>query len=341
MTQPFKSKTCLIFGMDGFDLCVSINLTLYYASLGFRVFLSRTLFPADVLVLTRYQFPIEGCPKDFFKDIPLETPIHIYPYVGIHPRCFESALQGRPVTVFAPSEELRCNDTAGFTQIISFPPVWVPFWARRSEERVFPIVHIGNLKKRGEFADGWPECEALIHALSRADAHCWGSHGWENVSEVPNRHGELPIFEVPEVYARTKIALGLMYPYQRQSKTISSRFFQAPLCGAPILSEKDTRTDIPGVLPCGLDDIELKIQLVKKSHDEIQQEAITYWEQKRLYLNQQIMASFSNNPPLSTGKSPQDLTPVPEVFTAILQRTFGDHLLFLGDHTTAFGFSSL
>ena len=49
MTQPFKSKTCLIFGMDGFDLCVSINLTLYYASLGFRVFLSRTLFPADVL----------------------------------------------------------------------------------------------------------------------------------------------------------------------------------------------------------------------------------------------------------------------------------------------------
>ena len=337
MTQPFKSKTCLIYGMDGFDLCVSINLTLFYASLGFRVFLSRTLFPADVIVISRYSFPSEGCSKDFFQDIPHETPIHIYPYVGVHPACMENALQGRPVTIFTPSQELRCNDAAGFTQVISFPPVWSPFWARRSEQRVFPMVHIGNLKKRGEFADGWPECEALITALSRPDAHCWGAFGWEDLHQVPHRHGELPIFDVPEIYARTQFALGLMYPFQRQTKTISSRFFQAPLCGAPVFSEKDTRTDIPGVFSCGLDDIESKIQLVSKSHEEIQQDAITFWEQQRLFLNQSVLDSFRCNPPLSFGKHPYERKPITEVFTAIRQRTFGDDLLFLGDHTSNFG----
>jgi len=290
-----RRKSCVIVGQDGWDIDVLVNLTFFYASYGFRVFFSKKPEPADLIVIMRFD-PTSSL---VFDNINTNTPIHIYPYVGYKPEAQVQQIKQFPVSIFAPSDSLLVDSELIF-QRIAFPPVYIPFWSRYSEEREFEFVHIGNLK-RINGTGTWREAEELIKVLQNEKAHVWG-RGWNQVINISNWHGPVGILRVPNIYSRTKYALGLMYPYQIRSRTISGRFWQAPLCGAALVCENSVRQVIPGVYPIGLDNIEHKICGIIDEPTKIQDQAKRFWEGKWSELKEMVTQSLELMPPLETGR---------------------------------------
>jgi hypothetical protein len=201
-----------------------------------------------------------------------------------------------PVSIFAPSENLMAKN--GFVyQTVMFPPVYVPFWKRKIRSSRYKFVHIGNLKKI-ENNSIWPEWSELVQGLQAKNAHVWGK-GWGKYN-VATWHGKLLLSKVPHIYAQTKYALGLMYPYQVRMKTISGRFWQAPLCGAAVICEKNINMQIPGIFPIGfscLNNDNLLKNLIPDRYD-IQLAATEFWENQWNDCKKKVRESLLRAPAL-------------------------------------------
>jgi hypothetical protein len=322
------APTCLMLGIDGYDPCVTANLILLYTTLGFNVFLGKEPYPADLIVWTRYGSDGAERRKELFSKIASDTPIHIYSYVGRNPDLIAPELDRFPVSVFAPSEKLLSSNQRWYQQIV-LPPVFSQLWSKSDPERVCEVVHIGNYKARNEYEAGWEEQQYLVQAVCSPRVHVWGTLGWENVSGIKNWHGELPLFSVPEVYARSEFALGLMYPFQIESETYSSRFWQAPLCGAKLICETDVRQVFPGIYPVGLKNWEVKLTWFKEDSELIREQAVAFWDAKLKETAAAVFESLSFFPSRRDGKSPESMLPMPNPYQAFRNNVFTGEYLYI------------
>lgn len=292
--------TCVIVGEDGHDACVTSNLILFYVELGFKVFLSKTIIPADLVVITRFH---ENSALEA-KSLQKGTPIHIYPYVGEHPEELCKKLADFPVTIFSPSAALL-PQIGGTLNFLVPPPVAPSFWFGTSPiEREYRFAHIGHLKPPSK--EPWKEREDLIAALGHPESYVWG-RGWEKLANIAHPNDEISIDLVSKTYGRSKFALGLMYPFQIKSQTFSSRVWQAPLAGAALIGEKSMVAPFPGVYPLGLDGLEEKAATIKETPAEIQCQALAFWTAHWCQMRLRVFESFYYAPPRNSGVMPSDL----------------------------------
>jgi hypothetical protein len=274
-SEVARQPKCVIVGQDGYDGCVLTNLMALYTELGFSTYCSRSIESADLVVISRWE---EDKPLSD-PGLPRDIPIHIFPYVGILAHKVAANFKEHPVSLFAPSRVLMDGVQCTFGAEV-LPPVRVPLWYRRGLERSYEFVHIGNFKRCPDGLENWPDLTFLIEALKNDSAHLWGGLGWEQVAGIKNWHKEenVHVVEVPDLYAKTRFALGLMYPYQLERGTFSSRFWQAPLCGAALIAERGIRRNFPGVFSIGLDDLKAKAAKIALTPEEIQKSALLFWD---------------------------------------------------------------
>ena len=293
---PWNGATCAVIGSDGFDTCVALNLLLTYTKLGFKTFLSNNLVPADLVVIIRYGDSLPNEWEEASKKIPPKTPIHIYPYVGYHADFLVPFLSQCPITVFAPSRQLFVENS-GWDNRLALTPVWTKFWSRPVKERQYKFVHVGNCKSRGIPEASWPEEQELISSLRRADTHLWGTHGWDLISGIANWHGAIPVVSLSDLYSVADFALGLMYPFQFEAGTYSSRYWQAPLCGTRLIIEKKSKARFPGVYALGTSNLDEAVTLISETAEEVQRKAVEFWNIECTATVSQILNSLETNPP--------------------------------------------
>lgn len=266
-----------MYGHDGFDVDVLRNLQSLYSGLNFKIAISRTLIPADILVIQR--------PPSAALDLSQYGAVHLYDYVANDLTTLLRSCGDHPgLLIFASSSARREQLVEKFPELsekidVSPPPVDTRLWISRNlyEEAKFDLVHIGNHKPY--YSDGNDVYAAqFLGLLQNGGVHVWGA-GWDGLIDAGHWHGRSSIAKVSSIYASSRIALGMMYPHQR-SVSLSGRFWHAPLNGCQLISEPSIFADaVPGVLSsdyahppaAGLppDDVD-RIQLAK--------EAATYWE---------------------------------------------------------------
>lgn len=265
-------KTCLLFGHNGLDFDVTLNLRSFYKKLGFWVFYSDKLYDADLLVVLR----AVDCEIDisaFHYSL-----IHVFDYGGWNYDGFIRTINHQQTFIFSTSEDRKISLVKKFNfpkkhVFIAFPPVSVDLWSKKLKKIKYQMVHIGNLKK---ITVGDTFKELFNNAISHFRAHIWGL-GWEVNKNL--YHGKAGLFQVSSIYSKSKFALGLMYPFQR-NVTFSGRFWHAPLNGCMLLSEPGLFTRmIPGVIETdySIEDIQHKI---KKDFDRyvLREESKEFWE---------------------------------------------------------------
>jgi hypothetical protein len=266
---------CLIYGHDGFDLDVLYNLRALYRDLGFTVSFSNQLRKADLLVVQR-------CPNAALDVSGYET-VHVYDYVGNDISLFlESLVDAIGVSVFSSSSarvDEHLLNTPGLAGMIFdvLPPVSSEIWAVPLADVQYPIVHIGNYKpvySTGEDAYS----RGLMRAVNTRATHVWGA-GW--TAPGATLHGKLNVFKVSGTYARAQVALGMMYPFQRET-TFSGRFWQAPLNGCLLLSEPSLYSkSFPGVLQTDYSNEDISGQTaIRHDRQELQVAAKLFWDEK-------------------------------------------------------------
>lgn len=268
-------KTCLIYGHNGLDLDVALNLRSFYRYLGFKVFFGDKLKDADILVVVRA--------VDSTIDITSYTflQVHVFDYGGWDFDSFVRSINQRITFIFCTSEEKskRLTDLLNFSKsqvFIALPPVDTKIWAKKIKKIEYNLVHIGNNKP---ISDGDSIKVKFNEMLGHFNTHVWGL-GWKKLDKSIY-HGKIGVFDVSGIYAKSKFAIGLMYPFQRDV-TLSGRFWHAPLNGCSVFSEKGLyTTKIPGVIETDytVDDLEKKT-IINVDRFALQLEAIEFWNKK-------------------------------------------------------------
>ncbi|MEM6338707.1 MAG: hypothetical protein AAF673_02120 [Pseudomonadota bacterium] len=289
-----RKPVCLICSEDGFDMCVIHNLKKMYSKLGFSVIISKKPSECNLLVVAR------GSDLHIDESFSRKIPIHIYNYVGNDISNIINKVSNNPYHVLAPSLDLlKYNHVEGNRGTILFPPVYPEDWVNEKAINMkyikYDLVHIGNKK----IADGACEdkyTKALDNLVNQGIVYVWG-RGWQK-KDLGNKYcGSTSVFNVKNIYSRTKFALGLMYPFQRKLGTFSGRFWQAPLNGAILLSEPNRYIGIiPGIIESDLVNIETIISK-KFSRKEISQTSITYWNKKTLETEYKVKELLDISPP--------------------------------------------
>ena len=271
-------KTCLVYGHDGFDLCILYNIVAFYKAIGFRVFFSNTLADADLLVVLR--LPI----LNISSKINDYDAIHVYDYVGSDYNAYLKELDIKKAFIFCSSGERKNLIIASFPQyadrvLVALAPVVTKFWAHTIAEKHYDVIHIGNYKPY--YSDGSDlYSNQFLNVIKNRKADVWGA-GWDLPGLDINFHGKLSIFSVPEVCRKAVFALGMMYPFQRDV-TFSSRFWQAPLNGCTLLSEPGIYASVfPGIVETDYSEDSVE-QVFKTTPDRllVQQTAIKYWDEQ-------------------------------------------------------------
>jgi hypothetical protein len=211
----------LIYGHDGFDLDVLMNLLDTYRRLGFLVAYSNHLAPADLLVIQT--------PFDVALDLSTYTFIHIFDYVGLSiSGLLESIPTGVDAHVFTSStsrmDSLRSGPTSIPTDNIqnAFIPVDLKRFSGLPRKRKHGMVHIGNFKPYyAEQIDKY--ATNFLQVIGEFDVDVWGSKTWETFIRKESFRGRAMLREVAPIYATSDFALGMMYPFQR-GVTYSGRF---------------------------------------------------------------------------------------------------------------------
>lgn len=255
--------TCVILGVDGFDVDVARNLRSLYRKLGYSVVLARTPRPCDVLVIHR--------PPNAPVDTAAARSVHVFDYVGGPLEMFaENMSTKNNVHVFC-SSEFRANEMATWSPHLNidvlYPPVHVNNWIEPVSKVKWELVHIGNYKP--SYADGSDEQGQLfLNQLVSTDTDVWGER-WDG---LPIRtHGRLKTAAVSRVYSQSRAALGMMYPFQRP-RSMSGRYWHAPLNGCYLLVEFGAPTEVPGV-----GDKPLDFEESEQQRRARQAEAVSYW----------------------------------------------------------------
>lgn len=279
-------KTCLIYGHNGLDLDVTLNLRSFYKRLGFRVFFSEKLYDADLLVVLRaVDAEIDIKPFQF-------SLVHVYDYGGWDYDAFVNTINHAITFIFCTSEvkKERLIQHLDFPKeqvFVAFPPVDVDLWSKSVEAVQYEMVHIGNFKP---ISNDDPIKQLFNEAIIHFKTNVWGM-GW--TIDEKFYHGKTGLFSVSSIYAKSKFAFGLMYPFQRDV-TFSGRFWQAPLNGCSVFSEVGIYTlTIPGVIETdySIGDIERKI---KSDVDriELQKEAREFWTKEYKKTLALVMPTF-------------------------------------------------
>ena len=268
----------------------------FYKRIGYKTIYSKTFVDCHLLILPR---PTEST---IIPSRIIGTPVHIWNYVGSDlTGFFEKNKENiHDVLYLSSSEKLvpasyRKNEN--WRVLITKPPVYPKLWTNElKKDKKFNLAHIGNLKpyiKSGEdtFALNF------LKSLKVHKAYVWG-RGWEDEEGIIKK-GMLEVMNVSEVYASTRAALGLMYPFQRQT-TFSGRFWHGPLNGAIIISEPGAYTvDIPGVYNSDLTPTNVSsiVESCNFKSETIQEESIVYWNSHTKKLEEivkNITESFHN-----------------------------------------------
>ena len=282
-------KTCLIYGHNGLDLDVTMNLRSFYKSLGFKVFFSDRLYKADLLVVLRA----------VDKSINLEpfnfSVIHIFDYGGWDYDNFITSIDYTKTYIYCTSSSKRIKiiETTGFPEqqiFVTLPPVDIDLWTSKAKSKIFDFIHIGNFKP---YTDDDLIRSKFINAVHQFKANIWGL-GWtlKNLSKGLY-HGKLGLFNVSKVYSKAKFSFGLMYPFQR-NVTFSGRFWHAPLNGCYVFSEIGYYTNImPGVIETdySIEDIKSKI-VVTEDILLLKQKAVIFWTNQNIQTKVVIMPSL-------------------------------------------------
>lgn len=264
-------KTCLIYGHNGLDLDVTLNIRSFYKKLGFKVIFSDNLYPADLLVVLRaVDKEIDVTNYNF-------SLIHVYDYGGWDYDAFVRTIDQQITYIFCTSEakKTRLTEVLKFPKeqvFIALPPVDISLWSKKLKPLEYDSVHIGNFKPIT--ADDIYKTR-FDEAISYFKPHIWGL-GW--LLSQNHYHGKAGVFHVSSIYAKSKFAFGLMYPFQRDV-TFSGRFWQAPLNGCYILSEPGLYTQkIPGVIETdySISDIIEKMSLIL-DREALQKESQDFW----------------------------------------------------------------
>lgn len=231
-----------IVNFDGIDYCVTENTRRLYVSLGCRCVVSRRAMPADVLVILRGVVPEIDCAG--YQDI------HVFNYVG-QDRSRTNLRNPRRLAFVEASTSLADlrpqGGNAERATIHGWHPVYPEMWKRVPAGIRFHCSHIGNRKYYPTQEGEDPIRAALLDCIVQSRAIVWGL-GWDDVVPAAQRMGESSLWNVPTLFAMTRVTLGFRYPYQRQHKLISGRYWLAPLCGCPVISEEPPLDEnIPGV----------------------------------------------------------------------------------------------
>lgn len=269
-------KTCLIFGQNGLDLDVAFNLVEFYKKLGFKTYFSEKLLDASLLVILRaVDQPIDISDKNYSQ-------IHVYDYGGwSYDGCIES-LPFEKTYIFTTAEKHRNHLISSLNfppeQVyITVPPVETKLWVETEKNKVFNFVHIGNFKNIEEKDE---IREKFNLSIDQLDTNLWGM-GWNSLKYGEKYHGKAGLFDVSKIYSKSKYALGLMYPFQRDI-TFSGRFWHAPLNGCYLFSEPGLYTkEVPGVIETdySTENI-LAMSLNLNDFEGLQKKAIYFWEEK-------------------------------------------------------------
>lgn len=275
-------KTCLIYGQNGLDLDVALNLVAFYKNLGFKTYFSEKLLDANLLVIVRaVDHPLNISDKNYGQ-------VHMYDYGGWgYDACVES-LPYEKTYIFTTSEKHKDHiiTTLDFPKkqiFIALPPVETKIWVEKSNSKTYDFVHIGNFKK---IEDKDEVRERFNQAMLHLNTNIWGM-GWDALQLGKKYHGKAGLFDVSKIYSKAKYALGLMYPFQR-AVTFSGRFWHAPLNGCYLLSEPGLYSkEFPGIIETNYHTEEIG-NLTSKLDDApvLQQKAIQFWEnQKKMHFD--------------------------------------------------------
>lgn len=279
-------KTCLIYGHNGLDLDVTLNLCSFYRRLGFKVFFADKLYDADLLVVLRaVDAEIDISPYHY-------SLIHVYDYVGWDYDAFVNTVGHSITFIFctSPKKRERLIRELHFPEenvFVALPPVDVKLWSKSIKDVQYEIVHIGNFKP---ISNGDPIKQLFNEAIIHFKTNVWGM-GW--TIDKNYYHGRTTLFTVSSIYAKSKFALGLMYPFQRDV-TFSGRFWQAPLNGCSVFSEYGLFTsNLPGVIETdySINDLERKIEK-KVDRIALQIKAREFWIKKYEETLNLVMPTF-------------------------------------------------
>lgn len=235
---------CHLASLDSVDWCVMTNLVWFFRRLGFSVSWSKLPALCDVLVLVRgSQMPhVDNEVIDCLKAVIL------FDYVGNDQTELISGLEKlrKPILYFrargAKSEAIKTVSKS--VEIVSRAlPVNVSLWYRRPKEIRWKVVYVGNRKNIPN--DSF--CAELNTTISAGFVDAWG-RWWSGFAPEGKLHKPITVYSVPSVYSRSGVALGLMYPYQRENRCYSSRQWLAPLTGCPVASESANPFNAPGIL---------------------------------------------------------------------------------------------
>jgi hypothetical protein len=159
---------------------------------------------------------------------------------------------------------------------------------RISFQRESSPVHVGNFKKY-ELDRGDEILKSFLSFLLENKVQVWGA-GWDQILPPNQCMGPLPLKDLVKFYQKNKLALGIMYSWQR-GKTVSGRFWQAPLSGCALLSEAvPIALNIPGVYQVNYQSLNIDIASLKNSSN-IADEAYDYWMESNINLMKKLNLS--------------------------------------------------
>lgn len=240
-----KRGRCVIVGLGGFDPDVLANLALFYGACGYETKIADTPVDCDLLIIQR------GTYTDVAFEVRADA-CHIYDYAAIGTsdlhQCFP--LISTPVVIA--SGHGASGKTVPGRAIRSFHPVIPALWrADLSGAEIkpsFEFVHVGHRKPNPDGDERLRE----LDSIARSGACDFWGNGWK--AAAPNGahiHGDASLHQCQGIYRRARLALGVMYPFQR-GRTISGRMWQAPLNGCTVISECSAPDiPLPGVFTCG------------------------------------------------------------------------------------------
>jgi hypothetical protein len=270
-------KTCLIYGHDGLDLDVTYNLQSFYRRLGFKVFFSKNLYNADLLVVIRAFDRESNISNHNFKLI------HIYDYAGWDYDAFVYTIDHSRTYIFCTSEARKERLTAklnfpGDRIFIALPPVDIEIWSKKLKHPDYRLVHIGNFKP---IIDLDKTRDLFYQAINHFNVQVWGTE-WKGLKKELC-HGKAGLFEVSSIYSKSEYAFGLMYPFQREV-TFSGRFWHAPLNGCCLFSEPGLFTQkIPGIIETDYSFADIGIKIEERiDRKKVQKKAIEFWEYQKM-----------------------------------------------------------
>jgi hypothetical protein len=278
-------KLCVIYACDGGDTCVFRNLRRFYSNLGFRVLFSKKIVSnCSLLVIMR------GNDVWFADDFDFNTPVHVYNYTGLNQSRLIDVLDKKNINYlyFSITDKIREQDNVcAVHALIVKLPVYPELWAKKIKKRQFKFVHVGankiKFEKNKSYVNLDFEMFIRIHPVK-----LWGN-GWGDSEK------HISVYNLHKIYGVSEFGLGLMYSFQNQLGTFSSRYFQAPLNGCYLFTEgKDYLAEIPGLIYCDYKNtIDSNICNDVQSAALLQQKAISYWTKETRKTEEAVAAELS------------------------------------------------